>query len=230
LRNIKAEYEITRNKLYNSETARFNEADARMALQRHLRLEQNSHQECAAAYASLQRQHLEMTREIDGLCTFNEILRGEVEHGQRIINSMASKISEYESAAQLLTISPALQRDNPRHQESVIESSTPMCDGRSVVSVTLQTTPQITSAASSQASAHSSPYGGTLVSPHTPQGSLPDLKNDGNISASAIAVDFDQTVRNASIESETGSSERSSGFVTVTPRKKARSSKKRNAL
>jgi hypothetical protein len=66
-----------------------------------------------------------------------------------------------------------------------------MCNGWLVVLVTLQTTPQITLVASSQASAYSSLYGGTLVSLHTLQGSLLDLKNDSNISALAIAVDFD---------------------------------------
>jgi hypothetical protein len=190
-----------------------------MALQRHLRLEQNSHQECAAAYASLQRQHLEIIRDIDGLSTFNEILRGEVEHGQRIINSMAMKISEYESAAQLLSISPGLQQVNAGHRESLIESST-------------QTTPQISSTASSQDSAHGSPYGGAPVSPCTPsQGGLLDVKNGVSTSASEMPIGVPhERSRNSSIECDTGSSEGSSGFVTVTQKKKSKNSKKRKAV
>jgi len=53
-----------------------------------------------------------MARDIDGLSTFNKILRGEVEHGCKIINSIAIKILEYEGATHLLSLSLGLQRND----------------------------------------------------------------------------------------------------------------------
>jgi len=150
-----------------------------------------------------------MARDMDGLSTFNEILRGEVEHGRRIINSMAIKISEYEGAAHLLSLSPGLRRNDTSHQVSTMESSPLICDDGSVVSVTPQASSRVTSAVSSQESTQGSPYAETQGLP--PQGIL---ENDESIPASGVTpLGFGDERAGSFIE--TGSPEMPSGYVSV---------------
>jgi hypothetical protein len=63
-----------------------------MAFQRHLRLEQHRYNGRDEAYRTA-------CQEIRQVRSFNEMLRQEIEHYQNIIESMATKISKYESAA-----------------------------------------------------------------------------------------------------------------------------------
>jgi hypothetical protein len=70
-----------------------------MASQRHLRLEQHRYNECAEAYQSVFQELSKVKSEMDAMLTFNEMLRQEIEHSQNIIESMATKLCKYESAA-----------------------------------------------------------------------------------------------------------------------------------
>jgi hypothetical protein len=99
LRNSNEDCEFARKQQYQSEVAWFNEAQGRTSAQRHLRLEQHRYDECAEAYESLTLQHGSMESDMQAMFTLNEMLRQEVEHGQRIIDSMAGNISELERVA-----------------------------------------------------------------------------------------------------------------------------------
>jgi hypothetical protein len=70
-----------------------------MAFQRHLRLEQHRYNERDEAYRTTCQELRQVRSEMEEMLTFNEMLRQEIEHCQNIIESMATKISKYESAA-----------------------------------------------------------------------------------------------------------------------------------
>lgn len=99
LSNSNQDCSSTRGLLYESETALQNELQSRMACQRHLRLEQHRYTECDGAYRTACQELRKVKSEIEAMFTFNEMLRQEIEHGQNIIESMATKISNYESTA-----------------------------------------------------------------------------------------------------------------------------------
>ncbi|KAH6698209.1 hypothetical protein BKA61DRAFT_244025 [Leptodontidium sp. MPI-SDFR-AT-0119] len=97
--------EATRSALYESETARNNEMQSRMAFQRHLQLEQHLHSECAPIRLSLEEEGKRTRIEMDTLHMINEMLREEVRRHESMIESMATKLSTYESAAENLVTS-----------------------------------------------------------------------------------------------------------------------------
>jgi SMC interacting uncharacterized protein involved in chromosome segregation len=95
---------LVRNQLYDSEIARNNEAQARIAFHRHLQLEQALHLDCSEAYGKTMTK-LDTVNTLNGILQEEvqrleqekETLKREVENSQHIIESMAKKISNYES-------------------------------------------------------------------------------------------------------------------------------------
>jgi hypothetical protein len=119
LRDSIEECEATRAVLYESETARHNELQSRMAFQRHLRLEQHRYSECAQARLSLEEERGRMKAEMEAMLMFNEMLRQEIEHNESIIESMATKISTYENAAESVIASLKERAQLAVEQEAV---------------------------------------------------------------------------------------------------------------
>jgi hypothetical protein len=74
--------------LYDSELARQNELQCRMAFQRHLQLEQHRYNECARAYQSVCEELGGVKSELETILTLNEMFRQEIEHHQDVIESM----------------------------------------------------------------------------------------------------------------------------------------------
>lgn len=102
------------NKLHESEIALNNEAHLRLAFQRHLRLEQYQHNSSAEALHTLQLKHNQAASDLDAANILNAMLHQEIEHSHHIINSMASKIAEYELSAQRLSVHQSAEQAGSR--------------------------------------------------------------------------------------------------------------------
>ncbi|CZT07766.1 uncharacterized protein RCO7_11552 [Rhynchosporium graminicola] len=93
---------------------------SRMASQRHLQLEQHLHSGCAPDRLSLEEEG-KMTRiEMDTLYMINDMLREEVRRHESVIESMATKLSTHESAAENLVTSSKVRTELPRGHGNLV--------------------------------------------------------------------------------------------------------------
>ncbi|XMA20313.1 hypothetical protein WAI453_013104 [Rhynchosporium graminicola] len=114
------ENEAARSALYESETARNNEMQSRIAFQRHLQLEQHLHSGCAPNHLALEEEGKRTRIEMDTLQMINDMLREEVRRHEDVIESMATKLSTYESAAESLVTSSKVRIELPRGHEILV--------------------------------------------------------------------------------------------------------------
>lgn len=127
--------EASRSALYESETARNNEMQSRMACQRHLQLEQHLHSGCGPTRLLLE-EGAERTRiEMDTLQMINEMLREEVRRYESVIESMATKLSTYESAAESLVTSSKERIELPQGHEIPVSDGAGTPDSFTFVTV-----------------------------------------------------------------------------------------------
>ncbi|KAH6694371.1 hypothetical protein BKA61DRAFT_711965 [Leptodontidium sp. MPI-SDFR-AT-0119] len=112
--------EATRSALYESETARNNEMQGRMAFQRHLQLEQHLHSGCAQTRLSLEEEGKRTRIEMDTLHMVNEMLREELRRHESVIESMGTKLSTYQSAAESLVTSSMERTKLPGGHEILV--------------------------------------------------------------------------------------------------------------
>ena len=97
-----ADGDQTRKRLYETEALLHDASSSRTAFQRHLQLEQ---------YESglLRAKQDKLSSDMDAMLTYNEMLRQEIEHLQKIIESMATTLATQENEAQSLVESTAGQ-------------------------------------------------------------------------------------------------------------------------
>ena len=92
----KLRYSVDRSDLHAAKVSQYNEAQTRVALQRHLRLEQHRHKACSQALQSLQLQYNQMTESHVAISQRHEMVSEEARRSRHIIEDMDQKISEYE--------------------------------------------------------------------------------------------------------------------------------------
>jgi hypothetical protein len=92
----KLRYSVDRSDLHAAKVGQYNEVQTRVALQRHLRLEQHRHQACSQALQALQLQYNQMTESHAAISQQHEMVLEEARRSRYIIEDMDQKISEYE--------------------------------------------------------------------------------------------------------------------------------------
>ncbi|KAH7393728.1 hypothetical protein BKA64DRAFT_676920 [Cadophora sp. MPI-SDFR-AT-0126] len=127
--------EATRLALYESETARNNEMQSRLAFQRHLQLEQYLHSGCAETRLSLEEESERIRTEMEILHMTNGMLQEELQRHESVIESLGTKLSAYESAADSLVTSSKEQAKLAWGQDILVSDEAGSPDSFTLVTV-----------------------------------------------------------------------------------------------